>query len=791
VAEPNDDGVAVRASNLGFPRMGPGRELKNALEGYWAGRMSAEDLTATASMLRRANWHFQHQLGIDHIPSNDFSLYDHVLDAAVMLGAIPERYRGSDGGIDLDSYFAMARGGQLAGRSVAALEMTKWFDTNYHYLVPELQPGQPFEANPGKILDELREAAAMGISTRPVLLGPVSFLVLAKQRQHPGDHLALLPGLLEAYEEILSALADGGASWVQIDEPVLGVDLPVEVVDAYPDVYARLAGVAPSLRLLIATYFTGLRRNLPVALALPVAAVHLDLVAAPDQLELAIDTAPDTLALSLGVVDGRNVWRSDLEPTLQILDGARRRLGAHRLIVAPSCSLLHLPIDLDLEPKLDPEVRRWLAFAVQRLEEVAVLTRALNDGRAAIADEFAENRAARAERAQSAKVHDPAVRRRTAQATGPSLEQRSSPFGVRKAEQARRHQLPSLPTTTIGSFPQTAEVRSLRAQHRRGKLDTVSYESSLRSFIGDAVRRQEDIGLDVLVHGEFERNDMVEYFGEHLAGFTTTGNGWVQSYGSRCVKPPIIYGDISRPEPITVEWIRYAQSLTERPVKGMLTGPVTILQWSFVRDDQPRRETCRQIALAIRDEVADLEAAGAQIIQIDEPALREGLPLHAEDRPDYLAWAVAAFRLASSGVTDQTQIHTHMCYGQFDDIIDSIVAFDADVISIEAARSDMELLDSFTKTDYPNDIGPGLWDIHSPRVPTTDELAALLTRAAEVFPAERLWVNPDCGLKTRSWAEVEPALRNLVEAAHRARAGVGRAGDGGPLHARVPPQMNT
>ena len=762
----------VRSSTIGFPRIGPRRELKKALEGYWSGRVSAADLAAEARALRQVNWELQRRVGIDHIPSGDFSLYDHVLDAAVMIGAIPGRYWEPDGTVSLDSYFAMARGGQLGGRPVGALEMTKWFDTNYHYLVPELAVGQRFEANPAKIVDELHEASELGIQTRPVLLGPVSFLLLSKR---PGStqtaDLSLLPALIDVYEEVLVALAAAGASWVQIDEPALGLDLPTSTLDAYRPAYDRLADAAPGVRLLVATYFTGLRRNLPIALALPVAGLHLDLVADPDQLEAALSGAPESLTLSLGVVDGRNVWKSDLEATLGRLEAARNRLGPGRLIVAPSCSLLHLPVDLETETALDPEVRRWLAFATQRVEELRLLTRGLNDGRDAVSDELAENRSARAERTQSPKVHNRTVTQRVAEA-GPDLEDRSSPHTIRKALQGVHHHLPAMPTTTIGSFPQTAEVRSLRARYRRGDLDSATYETSLQALVAATITLQLDIGLDVLVHGEFERNDMVEYFGECLDGYAVTGNGWVQSYGSRCVKPPILYGDVSRPRPITVAWTAYAQSLTDRPVKGMLTGPVTMLQWSFVRDDQPRSLTCRQLALAIRDEVVDLESAGARIIQIDEPALREGLPLHEEDRPSYLSWAVAAFRLASSGVADGTQIHTHMCYANFDDIIDSIVAFDADVISIEAARSGMELLDSFAETGYPNDIGPGIWDIHSPRVPTADEMASLLRRAVSVFGSDRVWINPDCGLKTRSWAEVGPSLRNLVEAARRIRAGV-------------------
>lgn len=753
----------VPATNLGFPRIGPLRELKRALEGYWAGRRSAVELQRDAAELRGQRWLRQRDLGIDHIPSNDFSLYDHVLDTAVMVGAVPDRYRGAGGAVDLDAYFAMARGGDLHGRSVSALEMTKWFDTNYHYIVPELDAGPRFEYTGSKPVDEFREAAAMGITTRPVLLGPISFLTLAKQRGSRPSVVALLPDLVRVYERVLADLDAAGAEWVQIDEPALCLDLDREIVDAYPDTYARLTRSAPNVRVLVATYFSGPRRNLPTALSLPVAALHLDVVREPSQLDTALADAPALLALSLGVVDGRNVWRADLDTELERLEYARDRIGSDRLLVAPSCSLLHMPLDLDLETNMDPEIRRWLTFAEQRLTEVAVLARALSEGRDAVTDQLAESAAARLERAESLRVHTRAVSARLA-AAGPELEHRASPYPQRRPQQAKLMDLPQLPTTTIGSFPQTAEVRTLRARRRRGDIDTAHYETRMRELIDEAIRVQESIGLDVLVHGEFERNDMVEYFAENLTGVETSKHGWVQSYGSRCVKPPLIYGDVSRPAPITVAWTRYAQSLTARPVKGMLTGPVTILQWSFVRDDQPREQTCRQIALAMRDEVADLEAAGIAIVQIDEPALREGLPLHRADWPAYLRWAVSAFRIASSGVADETQVHTHMCYAEFDDVIDSIAQFDADVISIEASRSNMDILQTFTDFRYPNEIGPGVWDIHSPRIPTVAEIVALLDRALEVLSPDQLWVNPDCGLKTRGWAEVEPALRNLVEA---------------------------
>ena len=765
----------VPATNLGFPRIGPLRELKRALEGYWAGRRSAVELQRDAAELRSQRWCRQRDLGIDHIPSNDFSFYDHVLDTAVMVGAVPDRYRGEDGAIDLDAYFAMARGGDLHGRSVSALEMTKWFDTNYHYIVPELHSAQRFEYTGSKAVDEFREAAEMGISTRPVLLGPISFLTLAKQRGSQAPVTALLPALTEIYERVLADLDTAGADWVQIDEPALCMDLDREIVDVYPATYERLTRSAPKVRILVATYFSGPRRNLPTALSLPVAALHLDLVREPEQLDTALTDARAPLALSLGVVDGRNVWRADLNTALEHLEHARDRIGSGRLLVAPSCSLLHLPLSLEIETKIDPKIRPWLAFAEQRLTEVVILSRALSEGRGTVADLLADSAAARIERAGSPRVHARAVSERLA-AAGPNLEHRASPYPQRRPKQAKRIELPLLPTTTIGSFPQTTELRTLRSRYRRGDVDAARYEAGIRELIEKAIRRQESIGLDVLVHGEFERNDMVEYFAENLTGVATSGFGWVQSYGSRCVKPPLIYGDVSRPTAITTAWTSYAQSLTDRPVKGMLTGPVTILQWSFVRDDQPREQTCRQIAFAMRDEVADLEAAGIAVVQIDEPALREGLPLHRADWPAYLRGAVSAFRIASSGVADETQIHTHMCYAEFQDVIDAIAEFDADVISIEASRSKMDLLATFAEFRYPNEIGPGVWDIHSPRIPAVAEIVALLDRALDVFSPEQLWVNPDCGLKTRSWVEIEEALHNLVDATRIVRERVTATG---------------
>jgi 5-methyltetrahydropteroyltriglutamate--homocysteine methyltransferase len=771
----------VTAANLGFPRIGPRRELKKALEGFWAGNVSEEALLETAREIRQQNWRLQQEAGIEHIPSNDFSLYDHVLDTIAMVGAVPARYgwRGDRvDRVDLGTYFAMARGVQRDASAngsavdLPAMEMTKWYDTNYHYIVPEFEAEMHFRLASTKPVDAFVEAKALGIITRPVLIGPMTFLLLGKMHDHAGSRFDPLPNVLPIYEEILRRLDQAGAEWVQIDEPCLATDLDAGARAALALAYERLAVAAPRLRILVATYFGTLNKNLEAALRLPVAALHLDVVRAPEQLDQALAQAPTSMALSLGVVDGRNVWRTDLDRALDPLERAAEALGSERVIVAPSCSLLHSPIDLDLEKKLDPGVRLWLAFAKQKVGEVALLVTALRDGREAIGDALAESRRAVESRRTSPRIHDAAVQRRLASVTE-EMFRRGSPYDIRRRKQVEALRLPPFPTTTIGSLPQTGDVRAVRAEFRAGKRDRASYERFVREQIGQALRFQEEIGLDVLVHGESERNDMVEYFGEQLAGFAITQNGWVQSYGSRYVKPPIIYGDTSRPAPMTVEWSRYAQSLTSKPVKGMLTGPVTILKWSFVRDDQPRDVTCRQIALAIRDEVADLEAAGIRIIQIDEPALREGLPLRRADWGAYLEWAVAAFRLASSGVRDETQVHTHMCYAEFSDIIDAIAAMDADVLAIETTRSQMELLDTFAQYRYPNEIGPGVYDIHSPRVPTREEMEGLLDKALAVLSPEQIWVNPDCGLKTRRWEEVRPSLTAMVEAARglRARAG--------------------
>jgi 5-methyltetrahydropteroyltriglutamate--homocysteine methyltransferase len=756
--------IPVSVAVLGTPRIGPRRELKTALEAFWAGRIDETELRSRAAALRAANWARQHGLGIDRIPSNDFAFYDHVLDTALMVGAVPEIYGWNEGPIPLPVQFAMARGNATA----PAMEMTKWFDTNYHYIVPEFERGQVFRLASAKPVDEYREAKALGIHTRPVLLGPVTFLALGKGVPVAFDTLTLLDRLLPVYAEVLERLAAEGADWVQIDEPILTTNTTPAIRAALRTAYTAIRRAVPGIRVMLTTYFGDLGDDLDTVLGLPVAGVHLDLARGPGQLKRALAAARPGLVLSLGVIDGRNVWRADLPENLDRIEpAARERPG--RIEVASSCSLLHVPVDLDAETTLDPELRSWLAFAAQKMRELAVLGGALNDGRASVSHELLASAHAAATRRTSPRIHNPAVARRAAEVT-PAQMERASPYPQRRAAQRARSPLPLFPTTTIGSFPQTKEVREARAAHGRGNLGESDYAAFLRRETETAIRRQEELGLDVLVHGEFERNDMVQYFGERLEGYAFTTHGWVQSYGSRCVRPPIIFGDVARPAPMTVEWASYAQSLTERPMKGMLTGPVTMLQWSFVRDDLDRSEVCRQIALALRDEVTDLERAGIGDIQIDEPALREGLPLRAAERPAYLAWAVEAFRLSASGVGDATRIHTHMCYAEFNDIIEAIAAMDADVISIETSRSRMELLTAFESFHYPNEIGPGVWDIHSPRVPGVEAMADLLRKAARRIDADRLWVNPDCGLKTRGWEETLAAARNMVAAARILRA---------------------
>lgn len=761
------------AANLGYPRIGPRRELKSALEAFWSGASAEPALLATAAALRAGSRALQQGSGINHVPSADFALYDHVLETACAFGAIPDGYGWSgEGPASLATLFALARGARGSDVDLAAgippdavaLEMTKWFDTNYHYLVPRLSRRTRFLLLRNRWADAAREAAAHGTRTRPVLLGPVSFLLLAKT-EDGSRALDLLPTLLPVYADVLRGIADTGVAWVQVDEPCLVTDLPPGAAEAYRLAFNALARAAPGLNLLLTTYFGALGDALRVVTDLPVAGLHVDLVRAPAQCDAVIEAWPRERWLSLGLVDGRNVWRTDLRWALAQAQRAAAAGFGRRLMVAPSCSLLHVPHSLKLETALDPALKRRLAFANEKLAEVAALARALDEGEAAILPLLKESDAVLAD----APPHDAGVAARLAAAT-PAMGHRAQPYAARAPHQAARLKLPPLPVTTIGSFPQTAEVRAQRARLARGEITPEEHDAGMERLIAEAVRWQDAIGVDVPVHGEFERNDMVKYFAEQLSGYAFTKHGWVQSYGSRCVAPPIIWADVSRPRPMTVRWSAYAQSLTDKPMKGMLTGPVTMLQWSFVRTDLPRETVCRQIALAIRDEVLDLEAAGIGVIQIDEPAFREGLPLRVAERADYLRWAVACFRLSAAGVRDETQIHTHMCYSEFNDIIGAIAAMDADVISIETARSDMELLGAFLDFDYPNEIGPGVWDIHSPRVPSAGEMARLLRRAAERVPTSRLWLNPDCGCKTRGWGEVKPAVENLVKAARMLRA---------------------
>ncbi len=762
----------IKTHNLGYPRIGESRELKRATEAFWNGSITEAQLLANAAKLRRHHWQKQQTIGIDLIPSNDFSFYDQMGDTAALVGCVPKRFAGSDASVDLTTYFKMARGkaGTHGDNTAAALEMTKWFDTNYHYLVPEFDSHSSFRLGTRKPIEEFREARALGILSKPVLIGPITFLRLGK---HPGggSPLALLERLVPVYCEVLALLAAEGAEWVQFDEPIFALDLTESERTALLSTYQLVRARVPRLRILVASYFGELRENLETFTRLPVDALHLDAVRAAHELDPLLEALSADTILSLGVVDGRNIWRNDFSKSLGLLRKALTKLGTERLWVAPSCSLLHSPISLQNETQLDVELRRWLAFADEKLLEVVTLARALGDPES-VADSLRDNAVAQMARGNSLRTQNDALRARL-RAVSEADTRRQSPFRARKQAQQSRFNLPLFPTTVIGSFPQTTEVRAARARRKRGEWTEVQYDQFIESEIRTAVDRQERIDLDVLTHGEFERNDMVEYFGEQLDGFAFTENGWVQSYGTRCVKPPLLFGDVSRPRPMTLRWSKYAASLTRRPMKGMITGPVTILQWSFVRDDQPRQETARQIALALRAEVLDLEAAGIGVIQIDEPAFREGLPLRQADHSAYLDWAVEAFRLASAGVKDETQIHTHMCYSEFNDVIESIAALDADVISIETSRSQMGLLAAFVEFRYPADIGPGVWDIHSPRVPSANEMQDLLRKALVVLTPEQLWVNPDCGLKTRRWEEVIPALENMVQASHHLRQTVG------------------
>jgi 5-methyltetrahydropteroyltriglutamate--homocysteine methyltransferase len=753
----------VRTHILGYPRIGAQRELKFAQEAFWKGESSEAQLREVGRRLRSDHWRRQRDAGLDMVTCGDFAWYDQTLTLTAALGALPARFGFDARGLTLQQYFELARG----NASQPAMEMTKWFDTNYHYLVPELAPDTRFDGGVSWLLEEVDEALALGHHVKPVILGPLTYLWLSKcHGAHTGfDRLSLLPRLVQAYRRILSAYREKGIEWVQIDEPALCLDLPPDWLAAYQPAYEELR--SDGLKLLLATYFDTAGDHAVLAATLPVQGFHIDLVRAPHQLEAWQAVLPVDAVLSVGVIDGRNIWRHDPRPSLALLGPLHAALG-DRLWVAPSCSLQHVPVSLDAERRLDPEIRSWLAFASEKLDELHLLRRALNDGEASVANELRLSDQALHTRRVSGRVTHDLVQNRLRRIT-PAMACRQSPFAQRIAAQQAALQLPPLPTTTIGSFPQTAAIRQLRAAYKRGEIQALDYLERIRAEIETAVRKQEALGIDVLVHGEAERNDMVEYFGEQLWGYAFTENGWVQSYGSRCVKPPIIYGDVFRPEPMTVETTRHAQSLTERPMKGMLTGPVTMLQWSFVRDDQPREATALQLALAIREEVADLEKAGICIIQIDEPAFREGLPLRRADWEVYLAWAVRAFQISAACVRDETQIHTHMCYSEFNDILPSIAAMDADVITIETSRSAMKLLDGFGEFAYPNDIGPGVYDIHSPRVPSVAAMVKLLERACDVIAPERLWVNPDCGLKTRGWPETEAALQNMVQAARHLR----------------------
>lgn len=764
--------MTTKIHNLGFPRIGPQRELKFALEKYWQGETDEEQLQQQS--LARFHHNLSLQANLDFQPVGDFSLYDHVLDHSLMFGNVAARFQGPDalksaGAEDssLKRYFRIARGRapqDSACQHRAAAEMTKWFDTNYHYIVPEFNQDTQFSLDDKALIQQIHQARSQGFNPKPVLVGPITYLLLGKAKDKVKP-LSLLPDLVAQYQQLLQNIARCGVEWVQIDEPALVTELSAEWQNAYHLAYQQLSD--SRVKILLTTYFGRLESNLTLASQLPVAGLHIDAVRGREEVDAVLANLPKDKVLSLGVIDGRNIWKTDLAAVLDWVEPIAAQLQ-QRLWLAPSCSLLHVPVDLASESKLDAEIKNWLAFAVQKLDELSILGKALDKGRQAVSAELADNAQALQSRRQSQRVHNAKVQQAVAAISAQDLERQSS-FSQRIGKQKAALDLPLYPTTTIGSFPQTQAIRALRREYKQGNIAQDQYESAIKEIIADCVARQEQLDLDVLVHGEAERNDMVEYFGELLAGFAFSQFGWVQSYGSRCVKPPIIYGDVYRPAAMTVAWTRFAQSLTNKPMKGMLTGPVTILNWSFVRDDQSRADTCRQIGLAIRDEVLDLQDAGIGLIQIDEAALREGLPLRQSQWADYLQWAVDAFRLCANGVDDSTQIHTHMCYSEFNDIIDAIARLDADVISIETSRSDMELLDAFNDFNYPHEIGPGVYDIHSPNVPTVESMVNLLQQAASKLPEENLWVNPDCGLKTRRWEEVTPALQNMVTAAKQLR----------------------
>jgi len=747
--------------NLGFPRIGANRELKKALEAFWQGTITEAALLQTSCEIKQKHWALQLKAGMDLVPVGDFSLYDHILDMSCLLGVVPPRFNWNGKQIEHNTYFAMARGVQKDNEVIAACEMTKWFDTNYHFIVPEIHQLQQFKISSDALFKEVEEAIQAGVNAKPVIPGPLTWLWLAKIKGEEFDKLQLLDELIAVYLQILERLQQQGIAWVQIDEPILVLDLPAAWQSAFESVYTRLK--VKGLKCLLTTYFGGLGDNLYLTTQLAVDGLHIDAVRDIEQVKLIADHLPSYKVLSLGIVDGRNIWRCDLDKALALLEATKNTIN-NELWIAPCCSLLHVPIDLENEIKLDDEIKTWLAFAKQKLTEVKLLQLVLDQSETDISDELQASRAAQRSKQNSTRIHNIKVKQRLAAVTDKMVE-RNKPYTARRVIQANWLKLPLFPTTTIGSFPQTDAIRSSRREYKQGRLDEKKYKYLIQQEIAHVVKKQEQIGLDVLVHGEAERNDMVEYFAELLHGFAFTENGWVQSYGSRCVKPPIIYGDVSRSQPMTIDWISFAQSCTDKPMKGMLTGPVTILNWSFVRDDQPRSITAEQIALALRDEVNDLETAGISIIQIDEAALREGLPLRKKDWDDYLHWAVRAFRLSSAGVKNKTQIHTHMCYAEFNDIIEAIAEMDADVITIETSRSDMELLDAFNTFDYPNEIGPGVYDIHSANIPTSKQMVDLIHKATRLIPGERLWINPDCGLKTRQWPEVEAALSCMVDSA--------------------------
>lgn len=766
----------MKTNLLGYPRIGAKRELKISSEAYWKNAITKDEYFKSVGLIKKENWFLQQQLGIDLIPSNDFSLYDNMLDMSFTLGCIPKRFQKvKEKTGELDLYFAMARGIQNNGFDVTAMEMTKWFDTNYHYIVPEFYKNQTFELFNLKPIEEYKEALELGIKTKPVLIGPVTYLLLGKEKESGFHRIELLDNILPAYLLLIEQLTQLGAEYIQFDEPCLATNLSDEERKAITITYSKIAQQFPDLKIILTNYFDCYGDNLETVLQLPIYALHLDLVRCHLQLEDILNSKflNNSLILSLGIVDGRNVWKNHFESSLTLLRKAQNALGINRVWIASSCSLLHSPLDLNLETNehnLQKDVKQWLAFAKQKLEEIVTLKELIAENITETAlIKLEANKIAIHNKQNSTLIHNHAVKSRVQKLTKADST-RLSDFKIRQTEQKKLFNLPLYPTTTIGSFPQTKEVRSWRARFKKNELSQSEYDNLIQKEIDETIKFQEDINLDVLVHGEFERNDMVEYFGEKLEGFAFTNFGWVQSYGSRCVKPPIIFGDVSREKPMTVKWSSYAQSLTKKPVKGMLTGPVTILQWSFVRNDQPRSTTCKQIALAIRDEVTDLENAGLKIIQIDEPAIREGLPLRKEEWKDYLDWAIESFKISSCSVQDSTQIHTHMCYSEFNDIIDSVAALDADVITIETSRSEMELLNAFVDFKYPNEIGPGVYDIHSPRVPSIEEIELLLTKASKLLPVENLWVNPDCGLKTRDWPETKTALINLVKTAKKLRA---------------------